>query len=286
MSVDSNKKIIDLIKKNSPFSVVRLGMGPETYITLDYLKNDYINTNYLHPTLLTLYNAGIYSRNKDLNKIKLFCHSYNDAIKKSDILARFLGRMNEEQDYFVNKYNLQQITSRTLEPFYVMKDNIIPWSHLLKSKKVLIVNPFVESFKKQINNNFKFKVNGMPIFLDDQEFVFYKSYQTIAGNHIHNDWFETFTLMCNDIKKLDFDIALLSCGGYGLPLCNFIKHNLNKSAIYVGGGLQLFFGVMGNRWKNHDQILNIIGKNIDNFIYPSEEERCPNMKTIEGGCFW
>ena len=200
-------------------------------------------------------------------------------------MASFESLVKNEQTFFTNKYNLSQIYSRSLEPFYIMNDNIIPWSHSLKGKKVLIISPFVESFKKQINNNFKFNVNGMSIFLDDQEFVFYKSYQTLAGNHIHNDWFETFTLMCKDIKKLDFDIALLSCGGYGLPLCNFIKHNLNKSAIYIGCGLQLFFGVMGNRWKTHDQILNIIGKNIDNFIYPSEEERCPNMKTIEGGCY-
>ena len=27
---------------------------------------------------------------------------------------------------------------------------------------------------------------------------------------------------------LDFDIALLGCGGYGLPLCNYIKKSLKK----------------------------------------------------------
>ena len=46
--------------------------------------------------------------------------------------------------------------------------------------------------------------------------------------------------MCMDIVKLEFDIALVACEGYGMPICNFIKGKLNKSAIYVGGGLQLF----------------------------------------------
>jgi hypothetical protein len=71
------------------------------------------------------------------------------------------------------------------------------------------------------------------IFLPNQEFVFYKSFNTLAGNHIHNNWIETFSIMCNDIKKLDFDIALVSCGGYGLPICNFIKNDMKKSTLLI-----------------------------------------------------
>ena len=92
--------------------------------------------------------------------------------------------------------------------------------------------------------------------------------------------------MCKDIKELDFDIALLGCGGYGLPLCNYIKSNLNKSAIYVGGGLQLLFGVMGNRWENNEMWKQIIKENASTFIKPSVEELCLNANTIEAGCYW
>ena len=88
--------------------------------------------------------------------------------------------------------------------------------------------------------------------------------------------------MCNDISKIEFDIALLGCGGYGLPLCNYIKTKLGKSAIYIGGGLQLLFGVTGSRWDTHP----IIGKFKCNFIRPSENERCRNLRTIENGCYW
>ena len=92
--------------------------------------------------------------------------------------------------------------------------------------------------------------------------------------------------MCNDISKLDFDIALLGCGGYGLPLCNYIKKDLKKSAIYIGGGLQLLFGVMGKRWENREDWKKIIRENNTKFIKPSNEERCNNLYTIEGGCYW
>jgi len=197
------------------------------------------------------------------------------------------GQINKNQDYIINKFNLSKIHSRTLEPFYIVNENEKPWTHYLKGKKVLIINPFVESFKKQLKNKFQiFKDPKKKIFLDDQEFIFYKSFQTSAGNHIHKDWLETYKIMCEDIKKLEFDIVLLGCGGYGLPLCNFIKTEMNKSAIYIGGGLQLLFGVMGKRWENREDWKKIIKENNSKFIRPENDENLSNKERIEGGCYW
>ena len=61
---------------------------------------------------------------------------------------------------------------------------------------------------------------------------------------------------------------------------------MNKSAIYVGGKLQLYFGVMGNRWINRDNIKQHIKENNTNFIQPSGDELLPNRKNVEGGCYW
>lgn len=284
----SNNEIINLIKRDKPFSVVRLGIGSETYITFEYVNTKKINEKYLHPIYKTLYNAGIYTNNKDISKILLFIQSYNNAIKNSNLLASFNSRnIHYIQNFFSQTYNLQQIHSQSLEPFYQVQESIKPWTHYLLGKKVLVINPFIESFKKQLNNGFTiFKDKDKQIFLEGQEFLFYKSFQTIAGNHIHDNWFETFTIMCKDIEKLDFDIALLGCGGYGLPLCNYIKTKLKKSAIYIGGGLQLLFGVIGNRWENNKMWKKIIEKNDTQFIRPSVNELCKNFKTIEGGCYW
>lgn len=287
---ESNNEIINFIKNNKPFSICRLGIGPETVITFEYLITQEINQKYLHPIYKSLYNAGIYSKNKDISEIKLFIQSYDNAIKNCDLLASFTfnsGNIINIQNFFSNKYNLQQIHSRSLEPFYQVQEGIKPWTHYLLGKKVLIINPFVESFKKQLKNGFTiFKDTDKQIFLEKQEFLFYKSFQTIAGNHLHDNWIETFTIMCKDIEKLDFDIALLACGGYGLPLCNYIKTKLNKSAIYIGGGLQLLFGVMGKRWEKNEMWEEIIKKNNTQFVHPSPDELCNNFKTIESGCYW
>ena len=284
----SNKEIIELIKKNKPFSVIRLGVGHETHITVEYINTKNIDLEkYLHESCNL---NGIYSKTNDKLKFVLYCNFYNKSIKEADILASHLSNsrnIGNIQNFFSQKYNLKQIHSRSLEPFYICMENEIPWTHYLLGKKILIINPFVESFKKQMENGFKiFKDDKKKIFLDGQEILYYKSYQTIAGNHIHNDWFETYKIMCNDIKNIDFDIALLGCGGYGLPLCHYIKSRLNKSAIYIGGGLQLLFGVMGNRWENNKMWKQIIKDNDCKFIRPSKEETCLNHNKIEGACYW
>jgi hypothetical protein len=92
--------------------------------------------------------------------------------------------------------------------------------------------------------------------------------------------------MCNDIKEIEFDIALLGCGGYGLPLANFIYEKMNKSAIYIGGGLQLLFGVMGKRWEGIDMWKKIMEESNSTFIKPSGDEIIKNKNMIENACYW
>ena len=280
--VESNNKIIELIQSNKPFYITRLG-DHESVISIQYMIYKKVNTDLLKMNN-SLYNAGIYSKN-DLSKIELYCKLYNQSVIESNYLASFENLYVENQNFYKNNFNVNQIHSKSLEPFYVLDKNITPWSHHLKNKKILIIHPFVDSFKKQLNNNFQI-FKDKKLFDENQQFVFYKTYQTIAGNHIHNDWYETFTLMCQDIKNIDFDIALLGCGGYGLPLCHYIKTELNKSAIYIGGGLQLLFGVFGQRWETSEFWKKIIEENDCKFIKPSGDEICKNSNTIENNCYW
>ena len=164
--------------------------------------------------------------------------------------------------------------------------NIKPWTHNLLGKKVLIISHFTESMKKQ--KDFKFFPNSH-IFLPGQEFVYYKTFQTSGGNHPHKNWIETFEIMCKDISKLEFDIALVSCGGYGLPICHYIHNQLNKGSIYVGGILQIYFGIIGRRWLREEKyhiIRNTYNVNKKNWVSPSDEEKPINLNSIENACYW
>ena len=277
----SNKFIIALIERGEPFSIIRLGLGSETQSTYDHL------TMKLHPRTHSLAsNAGIYWSNDE--ELIRYYTMYDEAIHSSDAMAVVNHPpMFKEQLYFIKRHKLLGIHGRSIEPFYYAYEKITPWTHSLFGKRVLIINPFVESFKRQMENGFTiFKKDHMQVFKEGQEFVYYKSFQTAAGNHLHSSWLETFNIMCDDISKLDFDVALLGCGGYGLPLCNFIKKKLGKSAIYVGGSIQLLFGVMGKRWESIKFWQDIIKDNDTQFIRPSKDEALSNSDVIESSCYW
>ena len=281
----SNQFLIKKLEQNEPFLITRLGIGAETIVTYFTANNRHIEESLLR-TLQN--NAGILCENNE--QIREYSLKYETSLKNSTALAKWEGDMwglAQYQEYFIRKYGLQCVTTTVLEPFYCIEENMKPWSHYMLGKKCLIINPFTESFQVQLNAGFQmYKDPNKKIFLDGQEFVFYKSYQTSGSNRIHKNWIETFDLMCKDIGKLDFDIALVGCGGYGHPLCDFIFTKMNKSAIYVGGGLQLLFGVMGNRWVDQPFWRELVAKNDSKFIRPNANEQILNQTRIENGCYW
>lgn len=103
-----------------------------------------------------------------------------------------------------------------------------PWSKALERKKVLVVHPFEESIQHQYAIHEKIFKNQD--ILPDFELITYKAIQTNAGGICDfNTWFEALDTMFEDIKKIDFDIAIIGCGAYGLPLAAKIK-SLDKAS--------------------------------------------------------
>lgn len=276
----SNKYLIKLIQKDKPFMITRVGIGAETYISAIYKITNKIERSLIYSLNN---NNGIYASNE--NQIINWCGHYIKSIEESNALATWENAVVKEQT-ILKPDGIPSIHTRVLEPFYLCSENIKPWSHYLQGKKILIISPFVESIKSQNETNFQLFSDDRRIFLDDQEFVYYKAYNTSAGNHAHDNWGETFDIMCDEISKLDFDVALLGCGGYGLPLCRYIKKSLNKSVIYIGGGLQMVFGVMGKRWEQSEYWKKMIQIHNPKLIRPSGDEVLKNCHKVENACFW
>ena len=93
-----------------------------------------------------------------------------------------------------------------------------------------------------------------------------------------------------------FDICILGCGAYGLPLAAFVKR-LGKQAIHMGGATQLLFGIKGRRWiEDYNGYwhyrpgidINIDYKPLfnDYWVFPGDSERPKDMKKVENGCYW
>jgi hypothetical protein len=153
------------------------------------------------------------------------------------------------------------------------------FSAVLPGKKVLVVSPFAESITGNFHNRRSFfRDYTYPEF----DLVTYNTPITYSGLppelYPDSSWHETLARMQREVAALDFDIALLSCGSYALPLGEFIARKCGKHAVYVGGVLQLYFGVMGRRYVNPfflDQI------NREAFITPVEGEKYLKYGTID-----
>ena len=63
------------------------------------------------------------------------------------------------------------------------------------------------------------------------------------------DWIKALEYMKHEISLIDFEIAILGCGAYGLPLSVHIK-DMGRQALHLGGTTQLLFGIMGSRWSD------------------------------------
>lgn len=119
-------------------------------------------------------------------------------------------------------------------------------------RRILVCSPFSESVRRQmaVRGSLFTKHPNTAFKYPDFELVTLQTPVTYAGalSFPHEDWFMTSDCLCNMVKDLEFDIALLGCGAYAQPLGACIK-SMGKGAIYIGGVLQLFFGLLGRRYS-------------------------------------
>ena len=104
-----------------------------------------------------------------------------------------------------------------------------------------------------------------------------------------NNSYEFNIELDNFIEKIkpiinDFDVALVSCGGYGNLICNEI-YKMGKSSIYIGGVLQMYFGIYGNRWVHENKYVLDIYLN-KYWSRPANEEKPKDYNIIENSCYW
>jgi hypothetical protein len=122
-----------------------------------------------------------------------------------------------------------------------------------------------------------------PEILPEFKLLTLKAVQSIGGASTgYRDWFEALDWICNQIAGMDFDVALIGAGAYGLPLTAFVK-KLGKQGLHLGGATQILFGIRGSRWDRMPFFQHLYN---EYWIRPLAEETPANFKNIEGGCYW
>lgn len=268
--IESNLYISNLLNEKKPFIVSRLGTT-ELGVLKYYMKNKKYKNK--QKEIIQRY-SGFFPT--DDNSMDNFCKLYTEIIPDIDLSGISFIPF---EDYMLNTFapNTKITKIRNLEPYFFD----IPWSKYLRDKKVLVIHPFSESIEKQYIKREKLFKNQevLPTF----RLTVYPAAQTLGGGDgSYNSWFEALEKMKKDIEKIDFDIAIIGAGVYGLPLASFIK-SLNKSAIHLGGSTQILFGVYGQRWAIHPDFKDIIN---EYWVKPTPNETPKTAKNVENACYW
>lgn len=235
-------------------------------------------------------NAGVFNPTPEI--LGRFAHTYLEDSRIIDMLMS----VNYKEKFMPLKDDCQFIHFESIYPYFVER----PWTRALKGKKVLVVHPYADTIQKQYAQ--REKIYNNPEILPEFELMTLKAVQSSAYAEVpFKDWFEALKYMEDEIDKIDYDICLLGCGAYGLPLAAHVKRQ-GKQALHIGGGLQLLFGIKGRRWEVEYKKLTEMGSfgynvpfrlNLNYYdlfneywVNPSGDEIPVQAKTVEGGCYW
>ena len=272
---EANQLIFERLMTGEPFLAARFG-DAELRTLVYTLDNDY-NLRKGFPEYIKKVmhmNAGFFPPTED-NLLK-FGRMLWEAAALVDIYGVWYNLL---EDYTIHSQspNAELVRLEALEPYRSRK----PWSRALKGKKVLVVHPFEDSIKKQFLKKERLFEN--PDILPDFELITYKAIQTNAGGTCdYENWFDVLDVMFEDIRQLDFEVAIVGCGAYGLPLAARIK-TLGKQVIHLAGATQIMFGIRGARWDCRSDMQHYFNSD---WIRPSEKEKPQNASSVENGCYW
>ena len=222
------------------------------------------------------YNSGLFPVTTDT--MVRFQKLLEMACEQTDLYGTF--RMILE-DYYIVKFMPRNVMLTHLNMMDFWRYNK-PFTGALKGKKVLVVHPLADLIESQYKKRELLFDN--PNVLPEFELKTFKAIQTVAGERDPraNNWFDGLEYMYREAMKIDFDVAILGCGAYGMPLAGMLR-KAGRSVIYMGGVTQMLFGIKGKRWDRDPEAAKLYN---EYWVYPDANSTPKNAKDVEEGCNW
>ncbi len=260
-----NDVILRHLKKNTPCLISRFGASEFKALLYFYQNKHNPALNFPEPIKTELKNAsGFFSPSDEL--LTKFCCDELQILTNIDIFAPWIYKVTTMEKEVFEKYN----SNAELVYLYSLAENLLtveqPWTQYLKGKKVLVIHPFEASIRAQYKKRELLFKN--PLCLPEFELITIKAIQGLGESdetQQYRDWFIALEHMYRQIDKIDFDIALIGAGAYGMFLGNYVKE-IGKQAVHTAGATQLLFGIKGTRWNYLEQHMN------EHWSFPLEED--------------
>lgn len=228
-------------------------------------------------------NAGFFPLNYD--NVEHFCELMIDCSKYIDFLGSWQKGETRLKEF---SSNYEKGWLQLIEPYWAQH----PWTKHLENKRVLVVHPFAKLMEYQYKTKKDLLFSNKDV-LPSFEFFPLVAVQSIGGDGgTFETWFDALQFMKDEMDAIEYDIALIGCGAYGLPLAAHAKKTGHK-AIHLAGALQLLFGIRGKRWDNpmygarslfkpgtYQTLFN------EHWIYPTEDLKPRSASKVENGCYW
>lgn len=231
-------------------------------------------------------NAGI--RLSNIDSIYLYSDLYIKSLNNAELIGgwelygNYYPHIRDSYDYVRKKYKQKKFFwTFAFDIFHYI--HTLPWTLALKGKRLLIVSAFETSITEKLP--YLEKIYGVDLF-PGCTITTIRPPQT-QGDENSREFNEELDAFCMklDMIKDTYDVALVSCGGYGNLVCNHIYEQNGKSAIYVGGVLQMYFGILGERWKRERP--DVVSLYMNEFwTRPKDSEKPRNFQGVEGACYW
>ena len=220
-------------------------------------------------------NAGVFPATRET--AGRFCRMMLDDLRDTDALASYAWCERYIQDL------TRHCVKVDLDGYYAPFLYRHPWTRVLAGRKVLVIHPFANSIEHQYARR-ETLFENMEVLPSFASLQVIKAVQSIAGNECgFRNWFDALDHMKHEMEEADFDIALIGCGAYGLPLTVHAKR-LGKAGIHLAGWTQMLFGIYGKRWlEDQPRYARFINKH---WIRPDQSEVPKGAGKVEGGCYW
>ena len=277
------QKVIETHKqKQEKFFIGRLSGNETRLIGLLLAQKDY-----KHMIDIVKNCSGINITN--MQSLKHYFDAYLKSVHNCTLLGVWDKLMYKQCEDFYNhletKMKKETVPAESMELFRYLDMSEYKIPQLIENKTILVITSHkttTERQLKRLNHVFKDKT-----IFKNNKFIVVKPPVTLAGNHNNIDWYSHFMNFKKELLKYKnrFDIAFVSCGGYGMITCDFIFNELNASCIYNGGVQQLYFGIHGNRW-NKNTIIQTHSKDNPNWTRVDKQETPKNYQKLEQGCYW
>jgi hypothetical protein len=278
-----NTLLSNAIKTQTPFMVSRFGSAE---------INWFLNYKILSKNILWRYKAFITLEIDDYIKEKSiindmtflptniqatsnYIREVDSSIPQIDVLGSWLYQ--EQSSVIKFQKNTRFIYLGHLEPYYSNS----PWSTSLKGKKVLVIHPMKSSIEAQYRKREKIFSNTDIL----PEFTLEVLQAPYFDDPRFGSWGKIMEFYKKEVLKYNFDVAILGCGSWGMPLAAYIK-KMGKVSVHLGGSTQLLFGIIGSRWETlwpEFRELNLVN---EHWVRPQPEET-PNWASgYDKNSYW